>query len=318
MSETWGANLDELRTLAKQCGAGSQTLTELSKSLSTMVNNPNFWKGGDADRMRGTWNSGMKARLLSASKMLDKASTDLVNQAKEQEQASQVGGSSGPGGNSNGPGGSDGPGPGGSDRDFWGPDWLADPDSPFRNGWDYYGYAKYLPGMRASLFDMAGMAYKAGTWAEFMDPAAWAAFRGSNPFSQAFNASSNLFDGNWHRLFELTDGSTAFKAFDGLGKGLGVVGMGLDGLDAYNHFQDGDVGAGLYSGTKAALGALSFAPPPVGTAAMIASGGLFLYDNVPVIHDAVNATGEAIADVAEDVGGAISDGAEAVGDFFGF
>ncbi|GAA1343001.1 hypothetical protein [Arthrobacter roseus] len=317
MSETWGANPDQLRTLAKQCGTGSQTLTDISKSLSTVVNNPNMWKGGDADRLRGSWNSGMKARLLSASKLLDKASTDLVKQAKEQEQASQVGGSSGRGRNSGGSGGSGGEG-GSGDNDFWGPDWLADEDSPFRNGWDIYGYAKYLPTMRAGLFDMAGMAHGAGSLAEFMDPKAWAMFQKSNMFSQFANTSSNLFDGNWHRALNLTEGSSAFKAFNGLGKGLGGLAVGLDTLDAFNHFQDGETGEGIYSGSKAVLGALSFAPPPVGTAAMIASGGLFLYDNVPVIHDAVNATGEAIADGAEAVGGAISDGAEAVGDFFGF
>lgn len=117
-----------------------------------MVNNPNVWKGGDADRLRGSWNSGIKARLLSASKLLDKASIDLLNQAKEQEQASQVGGGSGPGGKSGRPGGSGGEG-GSDDNDFWGPDWLANKDSPFRNGWDNYGYAKYLPTMRAGLFD---------------------------------------------------------------------------------------------------------------------------------------------------------------------
>ncbi len=316
MSETWGANLDQLRTLAKQCGTGSQTLTDISKSLSTAVNNPNSWKGTDADNLRGSWNTGMKVRLLSASKLLDKASADLLKQAKEQEQASQVGGNSGPGGNHGGPGGSGGEG--GADDGYWGPDWLADPDSPFRNGWDIYGYAKYLPNMRAGLFDMASMATNSQSLREFMDPRAWDLFRESSAVSSYFNLSSDLFDGNMHTVFDVAEESKAFAAFDGMGKGLGVLGVGLDGLDAVNHFQDGETGAGYYSVSKAALGALSFAPPPVGTAAMVASGGLFLYDNVPVIHDAVNVTGEAIADGAKAVGDTISDGAEAVGDFFGF
>ena len=51
---------------------------------------------------------------------------------------------------------------------------------------------------------------------------------------------------------------------------------------------------------------------------MVASGALAIYDNVPVVQDAVNAVGGAIADTAGDVGGAIADGADAVGDFFGF
>jgi len=153
---------------------------------------------------------------------------------------------------------------------------------------------------------------------DFLDPAAWRAFQNSNEFSKFFNLSNNLFEGKFHEVLNLAEGSNAFKYIDGFSKGLGVLGVGLDTLDAYNNFQEGDYGSAAYSTTKALLGAGSFLPPPAGTACMVASGALALYDNVPVIHDSVNYVGDKIADGAEAVGGAISDGVDAVGDFFGF
>jgi hypothetical protein len=153
---------------------------------------------------------------------------------------------------------------------------------------------------------------------DFTDPAAWRAFQNSNEFSKFFNMSNNLFEGKFHEVLNLAEDTKAFKYLDGFSKGLGVLGVGLDGLDAYNAFEDGNYGSAAYSTTKALLGAGSFLPPPAGTACMVASGALALYDNVPVIHDSVNYVGGKIADGAEAVGDAVSDGADAVGDFFGF
>ena len=105
------------------------------------------------------------------------------------------------------------------------------------------------------------------------------------------------------------------------GKALGVVGVGLDTLDAFNNFTNGnpdDNGGAWYSAVKAGLGVAGFVPPPVGTAAMVASGALAIYDNVPIVKETVNAIGESIADSAEAAWESAGDAAENVGDFFGF
>jgi hypothetical protein len=194
---------------------------------------------------------------------------------------------------------------------------LADPDSPFRDGWDIYSLTKAFPNIRSGVFDVGGMLHKSRI-ADFLDPAAWKAFQNSNEFSKFFNTSNQLFEGKWHEAFNLAEGGKAFAAFDVLGKGLGVLGVGLDSLDAANAIKDGKYGDAAYSGTKALLGVGSFLPPPAGTVCMVASGALALYDNVPVIHDSVNWVGGKIADGAKAVGDTISDGVDAVGDFFGF
>lgn len=173
---------------------------------------------------------------------------------------------------------------------------------------------KAFPNLRAGIFDIAAMLHKSRI-GDFMDPAAWRAFQNSNEFSKFFNMSNSLFEGKFHEVLNLANDTNAFKYLDAFSKGLGV---GLDGLDAYNAFQDGEYGSAAYSTTKALLGAGLFLPPPAGTACMVASGALALYDNVPIIHDSVNYVGDKIADGAEAVGDAVSDGVDAVGDFFGF
>ncbi|CCQ45257.1 putative uncharacterized protein [Pseudarthrobacter siccitolerans] len=314
----WGADVAELRTLAKQFGKTADQLLQQSTQLTSHINSTTSWKGQDAVAFRSEWNGSHRAMLQQAAFALQQESKKLLENANQQEKASNAGtgsGGTGPGVEA-GPGGH-GPVPGQGSNNPWGPDWLADPDSPFRDGWDIYGLTKAFPNLRAGLFDLGAMLHKSRI-GDFLDPAAWRAFQNSNEFSKFFNLSNNLFEGKFHEVLNLAEGSNAFKYIDGFSKGLGVLGVGLDTLDAFNNFQEGDYGSAAYSTTKALLGAGSFLPPPAGTACMVASGALALYDNVPVIHDSVNYVGDKIADGAEAVGGAISDGVDAVGDFFGF
>ncbi|MBT2532170.1 hypothetical protein J7E83_08515 [Arthrobacter sp. ISL-48] len=311
----WGADVAQLRTLAQQLGKVSDSLLQQSSQLSNQINNNPSWKGQDAAKFRSDWNGTHRALIQQTASALKQQSKRLLENANEQEKASHSGG--GPGVSAGVPE-SGGPAGSGQPRiDPWGPDWLADPDSPFRDGWDIYSLTKAFPNLRAGLFDIGAMLHKSRI-GDFMDPAAWRAFQNSNEFSKFFNMSNSLFEGKFHEVLNLADDTKAFKVIDGFSKGLGVIGVGLDGLDAYNNFQEGDYGSAAYSTTKALLGAGSFLPPPAGTACMVASGALALYDNVPVIHDSVNYVGGKIADGAEAVGDAVSDGAEAVGDFFGF
>jgi hypothetical protein len=123
------------------------------------------------------------------------------------------------------------------------------------------------------------------------------------------------------KAFSLAEGGKAAKYFDFGGKFLGGLGVGLDTLDAVNNFANGnkeDNGEAYYSATKAVLGAVSFAPPPVGTAAMVASGALAIYDNVPAVKESVNAAGKGIADGAKAAWDGAGKAADKVANFFGF
>ncbi len=313
MSDVWGSNPAQLRELAQLCSQGSTTITAASTAIGAAINNPFMWKGSDADRVRQQWNGSMRLHLFAATDALEKVSAELLGHADEQETASDEGGGAG----LPGPGVPFAPGADGQGG--------QDPDSPFTQAWNSYNAIKAVPNMRAGLYDIATLLQAGGPF----DADAFKALRNSDALSGLFNTSSDLFDGKWHTALGLADGTKAFAAFNGLGKGLGFLGVGLDTYDAISSYQDGRNGDAVYSATKAILGGLSFVPPPVGTAAMVASGALALYDNVPFIHDGVNAAGAAIAhgataaadavgDAADAVGDTLSDGAEAVGDFFGF
>ena len=325
----WGADVDQLRTLARQFSKTADLLLQQSTQLSGQINNSPAWKGQDAEHFRSDWNGNHRALLQKTAARLKQESKLLLTNAEEQDRASSTGGPGGSGG-SGGPGtgvpGSvGGPGTGRpASGNPWGPDWLADPDSPFRDGWDIYNLTKAFPNLRAGLFDLGAFIGKADSVGEFFSKdfrEVARAFQDSNILSQYFNTSSELFDGRWDTALNLVDGGKAATFFEFGGKALGVVGVGLDTLDAFNNFTNGnpdDNGGAWYSAVKAGLGVAGFVPPPVGTAAMVASGALAIYDNVPIVKETVNAIGESIADSAEAAWESAGDAAENVGDFFGF
>jgi hypothetical protein len=326
----WGADVEQLRTLAQQFSRTADLLLQQSTQLSSQINNSPSWKGQDAQHFRSDWNGNHRTLLQKAATRLKEESRLLLTNADEQDRASNAGGAGGSGTGGSGTGGSGqgttgstgGQGTSGSATgNPWGPDWLASENSPFRDGWDIYNLAKAFPNMRAGLFDLGAFIHKAGSVGEFFskdfrDVAR--AFQDSNVLSQYFNTSSELFDGRWDTALNLLEGGKAATFFEVGGKVLGGIGVGLDLLDTANHIADGEAGAAVYSGIKAGLGVASFAPPPVGTAAMVASGALAIYDNVPIVKETVNAIGASIADGAEAAWDGAGDAAEAVGDFFGF
>jgi hypothetical protein len=317
----WGADVEQLRTLARQFSKTADMLQQQSQQLSGHINNTPAWQGQDAVRFRSDWNGSHRTLLQKTAAQLKQESKRLLTHADEQEKASTAGSTGGGSGAAPGGNGSGGYIPGQASNNPWGPGWLTDPDSPFRSGWDMYNLTKALPNLRAGLFDLPHFIKKADTFREFFskdfrDVAK--AFQDTNMLSQYFNTSSELFDGRWDTALNLADGGKAATFFEFGGKALGGLGVGLDLLDTVNNIKEGDGGAALYSGIKAGLGVASFAPPPVGTVAMVASGALAIYDNVPVVKETVNAVGGSIADGAKAAWEGAGDAAEAVGDFFGF
>lgn len=318
----WGADVEQLRTLARQFSKTADQLQQQSQQLSGHINNSTAWKGQDASRFRSDWNSSHRTLLQKTAMRLQQESKLLLTHADEQEKASATAGAGNTGAGAPGGNGPGGQVPGQGSNNPWGPDWLADPDSPFRDGWDIYGLTKAFPNLRAGLFDLPHFIQKADGVREFLFAKDFRnvakAFQDTNMLSQFFNTSSELFDGRLDTALNLAEGGKAATFFEVGGKALGGIGVGLDLLDSVNNFKEGDVGAGVYSGIKTGLGVLGFAPPPVGTAAMVASGALAIYDNVPVVKETVNAIGGSIADGAKKAWEGAGDAVEDVGDFFGF
>jgi hypothetical protein len=315
-----------MRTLAQQFGKTSETLLQQSTTLTSAINGNTAWKGADGARFKTEWNGSHRALIQKTAMALKEESKRLMTHAEQQEKASNA--AFGAGGGPGAPGTPGARGGQGTGSNPWGPDWLTGPDSPFRGGWDIYNLIKAIPNLRSGLFDIGAMLHKSRI-GDFLDASAWRTFQNSNEFSKFFNLSNQLFEGRWHEAFNLTEGTKAFRAFDGLGRGLGALGVGLDALDAVNATKDGDYRSAAYSGAKALIGVGSFLPPPAGTVCMVASAGLAIYDNVPIVRDSVNYVGGQIADGASEladsvsdgasaVADTVSDGAEAVSDFFGF
>lgn len=319
-----GADVDEVRDLAQAFDRAATRLQQQASQLSGAMGRMAAWRGADADRFRSLWNGSHRPTITNAASMLHTQSQVLLRQAEQQERASAVDGGGLPGGVSGGhpgtglPGAPLGPGGTGGPSPF-GPGWLADANSPFRTGWSYYGLAKAFPNMRSGVYDLArvGIRDLRGR-SNFFSKAAFEALHRADPVSGLFKTSSDLFDGRLDEAFHLAEDGKAAKFFKVGGRALGVLDVGLNGLDTINAIRAGHTGEAVYDGAKTLIAAGSFLPPPAGTACMVASGALALYDNVPVIHDAVNAVGKGIGDAAGSVAKGVGDAAGKVADFFGF
>jgi hypothetical protein len=336
MSETWGANPEQLRDFAQQCGTGAQTLTGISAVVTAVINDPSRWQGNDADRMRDRWNSGMRMQIFAATSTLERVSLELLEHAAEQEQASSDGGGGGiPGVSATGPGGSAASAAA-----------AAGFGAAFRNGWSVYGRTKALAGLAKNLYQVGWMGVNHPE--AFRNAALWRQMAGKLP---ALSAPYNLMDSagdllglrNLQKYFPqlgkmssiFAEEAWLFKGTQaewlgkgGLGRGLGWLGVGLNAYDTVDAIADGDTGKALASGAKTVLGVACFLPPPAGTAAQIASAAWAVYD-IPVVKDFVHDVGSAVGsgvsnavsetgEFVEDVGDGIKDLGKGAAKFLGF
>lgn len=339
MSETWGANPDQLLNFAKQCGAASQSLTDISASLSVAINNPSMWKGPDADRTRDRWNSVMRLQMLTASTSLDRAADQLVRQAEDQLRTSDDG---------DGLPGGGGPGAGDGSGGVLAAGLLAGL-SAFRNGWSVYGLVKAPFTLLRNAWGIGHMASLG--WGAFSNAKGWEAIlkklpSRSIPYNLMDSATDLLGARNLQKYFpQLRSMSGLFEeqamlfkgsrlewlGKGGLGRGLGWLGVGINGFDAVAAARAGEWDKAATSGIKTALGIACFAPPPVGTVAQVASVGWAAYDffSDPGVQEWMGDAGEKVADVAsdtvdnagefvEDVGEGIKDLGEGAASFLGF
>lgn len=90
MSETLGANIEQLQTLAERFSQSAENLRTIRSTLTAGVINNTGWRGSDADSLRSSWD-GQQMAIMLAANTLDRGSRDLLEQARQQEQTSDSG-----------------------------------------------------------------------------------------------------------------------------------------------------------------------------------------------------------------------------------
>jgi len=332
-SSYWGADVGELRTLAKDFDQKAAQLTTLMSTLTSTINGTSAWKGPDADTFRQEWNSGHRQSLTNATTILRTASTALIKNADDQETTSTdggaFGGGSGPGGS--GPGG-DGSGDGSSGGDGDTPTIPGGTDEQNDLLLEILNNPALL--LAEDFFDSAAVVDLMNTLTQLRLAGQFSTLEGAIGFSRfanGFNTLNDFLGGqNWGSLTQslsnvVTDTAwagrigTAAEFLGSAGKVLGPAGAVLGVITVGADIAEGNYGRAAYDGVATGLGiAALVTPPPANVALGIAAGGMalggLLYDNVPVFHDAVDATGEFIGDAANAVGDAASDFAGGVAD----
>jgi uncharacterized protein YukE len=334
----YGADPEQLRALAKQFSSGSNQIRSSLETVSSLVNSTQSWKGPDAAAFQQRWNSHVVQLGNTVAHALELGSTTLIKNADEQTATSQVdggpGGNGGPGGS--GPGAGPGGGPGGS---------KAPGDSGFSLGdaWEKYGDLKLAVDLPRGLY---GLTWLKAHGLDILDRADWARIPArSAPYNLMDSASDLLGGKNLSKYFpalnisdDVLDASTGlagakntmldFLGKGGIGKGLGVLGVGLDGIDTVKKLTEGDMGGAAWSATKTTLGVLALTPTPIGLVAGGVSLGIAAYENIPIVKDFVDGGAKMVADAAsdvaeeasnftKDVGNNIKDAGEGVKNFLG-
>lgn len=88
MAGIYGADVAQLRSLAKDFQRASQSLQGNGQNLTKLVNETPAWTGQDAQHFRQDWNGSHRQSLLAAARLLDQGSKVLLANADQQETAS--------------------------------------------------------------------------------------------------------------------------------------------------------------------------------------------------------------------------------------
>lgn len=92
MAAAIGADVEQLRSLAKQFTQGADRLEQASSGLGRVIGAAAYWRGNDADQFRTRWRSQSTPSITAAVKTLRTAAEALAHNADEQDQASAAGG----------------------------------------------------------------------------------------------------------------------------------------------------------------------------------------------------------------------------------
>lgn len=314
MSEMLGADVEELRALAKEFSGKSQSLTQAQRLIDGAVNQlPRYWQGPDAQRFAAQWRGQHRGIISRTAGMLDETAEQLKTNSTEQEKASSVASLSGPaGGPGAGPGGFGGGG--GTfdveDRPFW----EADPNKNWWENnvarpWDIY---KFVPDTLRTM----ELPFKAGDSLLKLDQ--MVPFMGQNSSVKALLQSDAFVDTGkaLGKAAGIAEGGE--KVFSVLGKVktfgniLGGVGVAVDLGSAINSFSKGDEGAGYWSLAKAGLGAAALVPGPQQPFLIAANVGIAIYENREKVAEVATAVGDGVSHAAASMTKAVGDGVAAV------
>lgn len=334
MSEMLGADLEELRALARDFSGNSQKLVQAQKIIDGAVNQlPRYWQGPDAQRFASQWRGQHRGVISRTAAMLDESADLLKKNAQEQEQASSASSLSGPGGSSGGGGGGGISGGGDSgDKPFWENDpngtWF---DNNVKRWWDIYKFAPDTLRLGRDIAFTGDLLLHAKDLKNFWGtPQAIAGFMDSRwfnmgPIAQSLkNGTEFLEGGNFAQ--SLTNSAKFADAIKFGGEALGWAGVAIDGASGINKilngnawgegYKDGDLGGNIKAATdsgvadlvRAGVGAAALIPGPQQPFAIVAAGAIAIYDNWDKIEDAAQWLGEnspkaveAVNDFANDV-----------------
>ncbi|MGX9900159.1 hypothetical protein ACW0JT_10025 [Arthrobacter sp. SA17] len=348
----WGADVAQLRTLAQQFGKASESLQQQSTLLTSQINNNTAWKGNDALQFRSDWNGNHHALLQRAADRLKEESKKLLENANQQEKASDAAPGSG--------GGPMGDGGGGAilggvllggiagvraamtfQKVIKAPFTIAKHTAQY--GWvlgqqreafvkTFAGEARHRiggPGFAPGKFltngpldDLLKTSSAANRGVAFAEKLSdLASFKNLNQYIGPLSKFEGFFA---EKPLVGVGTKLEWLGKSGLGRGLGWAGVGFSTFDSVKSFSEGDVEGGLVNAGKAALGVGCFLPPPAGTVCQIASAGIAIYENWDTICSVGKNVGEGIAAAVNDPGKfvddtakSIGDGMKSVGNFFG-
>ncbi|MBF4634890.1 WXG100 family type VII secretion target [Agreia pratensis] len=336
----YGADPEQLRALAKQFSSGSNQIRSSLETVSSLVNSTQSWQGPDAGAFQQRWNSQIKQLGNTVVHALELGSTTLIKNADEQTATSQVDGGAGsngsPGSNGN-PGSNDGPGGNG------GPKAPGEPGFSLSDAWEKYNKLKLGIDLPKGIY---GLAWMKAHGLNILDHADWAQIPGrSGPYKLMDTASDILGGKNLSKYFpslniadDVLNSSTGlagakntmldFLGKGGIGKGLGAVGIGLDGIDTVKKLSEGNMGGAAWSAAKTTLGIIALSPTPIGLVAGGVSLGIAAYENIPavknfvdggakIVGDAATSAAKEVSNFSKDVGNNIKDAGEGVKNFLG-
>ncbi len=326
----FGADVEELRALARDFSGKSQALMQVKMTLDGAVNQlPRYWQGPDAQRFAAQWRGAQSSVLSRTAAMLDTTASELNKNALQQEQASAVSGMEGPG-----TGGT----PSGAGNDGDKPFWEYDPNKTWYDNyvvrpWGIYKFAPdTLKTVRDITFTGDLLLHSKDLKAAWGTPGAIASFMDARwfnmgPVTKFLNNGGELLESG--KFAEsLANSPGLASGLKGLGKGLGWAGVGIDGFSAINKtihgqflgtgYADGDIGGNIKAATdsgaadlvRAGIGIAAMVPGPQQPFAIVAAGAIAIYDNWDKIEAGAQWLGENGPKAIEAVGDFANDAAK--------
>ncbi|MGI5190665.1 WXG100 family type VII secretion target [Promicromonospora sp. CA-289599] len=297
MGEMWGADLAQLRALAREFDVAAQSLDNTVSEVTSVLSSVD-WLGPGGDQFRAEWDGHHAPSLRLASDNLAGAKVTVERNADMQEETSNdYGGGAGtpPGGESQSP-----------PRTFQGEEsnWLNDLIGDASWGWTVAGVTQFgLDLATRGAYGVWGLADSVpGGLGKFVGGAGTALAWGSVAFG-AFQMGQGFAEGDYWKAGDgaITAGFGVAGVLAGAALLSNPVGWTILGLGAAwaiaDIFIDGNVTEAIWNGANKA------------TDWALEKGGEVLDGAADLAGDAVDAVSDAAGDVL-DAGGALIDGAK--------